>query len=107
MISQRAETARGLVGCLALVLVCLDAHATGGTITFANSSSSKIINSQTGNPVTTNDNIQAALYWAPLGSSTFTQLGAAVRVGIPLPGLFAAGTRTTGEATSGGSDTQF
>jgi hypothetical protein len=78
-----------------------------GTVTFANNSSSKIINGLTGAAVTLSDNVQAALYWAPAGSSSFKQLGAAIRVGNPLSGLFAAGTRMTGSATAGGATAQF
>ena len=71
----------------------LDAFAAGGTVNFGNHSSSKIINGHSSLPVTTNDNVRAALYWAPLGSTSFGQLGATVAVGTPLPGLFAGGTR--------------
>jgi len=97
----------GLLAGLWLVLGCLDALAAGGTVIFANNSSSKVVNGLSGNAINTNDNIQAALYWAPIGSSSFTQLGAATRVGHPLPGLFAAGTRTTDPATAGGTTAQF
>ena len=77
-----------------------------GTITFANNSSSKLINGQTGNPVATSDLVQAALYWAPVGSNLFTQVGAATSVGVPLPGLFAGGTRSV-RTNSGGATAQF
>ena len=99
-----------VVVALALVMACLrlNAQPAGGTVTFGNKGSAKVINGQTGNPVTTSDQIQAALYWAPLGSNTFVQIGSALTyVGTPLPGLFAGGTRTTGPATTGGSLAQF
>jgi uncharacterized repeat protein (TIGR01451 family) len=104
---QRPGSARWLFCLLFLTTAGLDAWAVGGTVTFANTSSSKVINGQTGNAATTADGLQAALYWAPLGSSTFTQLGAPVVVGNPVSGLFAAGTRTTGPNTIGGSAAQF
>src|SRR5437899_2265202 len=107
MNSLRSESLRALAASLALLFGGLDAQAAGGTVTLANNSSSKVINGQTTNPVTTNDSIQAALYWAPPGSSNFVQIGASAIVGIPLPGLFAGGTRTTGTGTSGGGSAQF
>jgi uncharacterized repeat protein (TIGR01451 family) len=80
---------------------------TGGTVNFGNHSSSLVINGPTSLPVTAADNIRAALYWAPLESSTFGQLGASVAVGTPLPGLFVGGTRTNGPATPGASSGLF
>jgi hypothetical protein len=77
-----------------------------GTITLANSSSSQLINGQTGNPVAASDLVQAALYWAPVGSNLFTQAGAATSVGIPLPGVFVGGTRSV-QTNSGGATAQF
>lgn len=79
----------------------------GGTVNFGNHSSSKVINGQTSSPVTTNDNVRAALYWSPLGSDTFVQIGAAVIVGAPRPGLIVGGTRTSGAATPGGDSAKF
>ena len=78
-----------------------------GTVHFASDNSTPIINSLTGQPVSTSDGIKAALYWAPAGSSNFTQIGAAVNVGVPLPGLFIGGTRKTGTATPGGENARF
>src|SRR5438105_7478683 len=101
------ERVCGLIAGWSLFFGCLNTSAAGGTVTFANNSSSNVINGQTGNPVTTNDGIHASLYWAPTGSSNFMQLGAAALIGDPLPGLFAGGTRTTGPETSGGSSGQF
>jgi len=80
-------------------------HAqSGGTVNFANDSSCKVINGQTASPAT---DVNAALYWAPTNSTSFTQVGSSVTVGIPLPGIFAGGTRTTGPATSGGAEGWF
>ena len=79
----------------------------GGTINFGNHSSSLVTNGLTSQPAAAADNVKAALYWAPLGSDTFVQLGDAAPVGTPLPGLFAGGTRTTGSAAPGGSDAKF
>lgn len=79
----------------------------GGTVNFGNHSSSLVTNRLTGAAVTPGDNVRAALYWAPLGSSTFAQLGAAATVGVPLPGLFVGGTRLSGPATAGGSKGLF
>ena len=83
-----------------------------GTVTFGNDGSCVVSNGQAGRLVTAADGIQAALYWAPLASSNFVQIGAAVNVGVPLDGLFAGGTRmATNPATSaftpGGSNAQF
>ncbi len=90
------------------VLLAAQSHAqSGGTVNFANNSSCKVLNAQTGNPVTTNDNVRAALYWGPPGAGTLVQVGASVQVGVPLPGLFAGGTRTSGIGTPGGSSGQF
>jgi hypothetical protein len=80
---------------------------TGGTVNFGNHSSSLVTNGQTSLPVTTSDNVQAALYWAPLGSESFVQLGAAVPVGTPLAGVFVGGTRTNGTDTPGGGSGLF
>ena len=85
----------------------LNAQPSAGTVTFANNSASKLINGQIGSPINTNDHVQAALYWAPTESAGFVQIGAAVAVGVPLPGLFAGGTRTTGSASPGGTVAQF
>ena len=92
--------------CLAVGGVRLFA-APAGTINFANGSSSKVINGQTATNVIAADGIKAALYWAPAGSNGFVQIGAAVTVGVPLPGLFAGGTRTNGPAAPGGTTNKF
>src|SRR5438876_1709124 len=78
-----------------------------GTVHFASDGSTRIINSLTGQPVSASDGIKAALYWAPLDSSNFTQIGAAVNVGALLPGIFIGGTRKTGLATLGGESARF
>src|SRR5260370_12298355 len=86
----------------------LNAQSGGGTVNFANNNSCKVINGGTGNPVTTNDGIRAALYWAPPGSNTLSQIGATLtNIGAPLAGLYERGTRTTGAATPGGATAQF
>src|ERR1041385_1060262 len=91
--------------CLASTLT---AHGASGTVDFANDGSAKVMNGQTGNPVATNDQIRAALYWAPMGSSTFTRIGSGyLLVGTPLAGIFAGGTIAAGAATSGGASAQF
>jgi hypothetical protein len=85
----------------------------GGTVVFGNNSSSIITNGQSGLPIRTNDGVKAALYCAPLGSSTFAKISAPVSVGvvsvqsqlIPLDGIFLGGTCSTG--LSGGSTNQF
>ena len=98
----------GALAAVAVVLAVNNAMAQpGGTVNFGNHSSSRVINGQTGLPVQAADNVRAALYWAPLASSTFVQLGATVPVGTPLPGLFVGGTRTNGPATPGGSNAKF
>jgi hypothetical protein len=79
----------------------------GGTVNFGNHNASKVMNGKTGLPVTADDAIRVALYWAPLGSEVFTRLGEPVNVGVPLPGLFVGGTRITGLATAGGGSGQF
>jgi len=78
-----------------------------GSVIFCNSSSTWASNSVTSQPVTAADGIQAALYWSPVGISNFVQIGAVTTVGTPLSGLFAAGTRVTGNATAGGATGQF
>src|ERR1039458_4687207 len=85
----------GALAAVAVILVVTNAAAQpGGTVNFGNHSSSRVINGQTSLPVSAADNVRAALYWAPLESNTFVQLGATVPVGTPLPGLFVGGTRT-------------
>jgi hypothetical protein len=81
--------------------------AAQGTVTFANEDSSKVMLGTNARPATLADNLLAALYWAPMGSNNFTQLGDAVRVGTPGPGLFFGGTRLTGPGTPGGDPAQF
>ena len=93
--------------CTAVAAIASANGQSGGTVNFGNHSFSKVINGQTSLPVTTNDTVQAALYWAPVGSDVFVPLGASVVVGMPLPGLFVGGTRTTGLATPGGSTGKF
>src|ERR1035437_8141133 len=98
----------GALAAVAVVLAATNAMAQpGGTVNFGNHGTSRVINGQTGLPVQAADNVRAALYWAPLASSTFVQLGAIVPVGTPLPGLFVGGTRTNGPATLGGSSAKF
>jgi hypothetical protein len=94
------------LGMLAAGLQCLNAMAQG-TVTFGNAGSSLMINGQTGNPVAPADGVQAALYWAPAGSTNFIQIGAAVNVGAVLPGIFAGDTCMTGTNTAGGDTAQF
>src|ERR1035441_8023775 len=98
----------GAFAAVAVVLAVTNAMAQpGGTVNFGNHSSSLVINGQTSLPVSAADNVRAALYWSPLASNTFVQLGATVPVGTPLPGLFVGGTRTNGPATLGGSSAKF
>jgi hypothetical protein len=79
-----------------------------GTVNFCNNSSTRLTIGQTGSPVSTNDHISAALYWAPTGSNGFVMIGAVLtNVGFPASGIFAGGTRTTGASTPGGSSAQF
>jgi hypothetical protein len=85
----------------------LVAQPSGGTVNFGNDNTAKVINGPTGNPVASSNNVQAALYWAPLDSTNFLQIGAAISVGVPLDGLFAGGTRTTDPGSPGGSSAQF
>jgi len=67
-----------------------------GTVHFGCDNSTPIMNGLTGLRASARDGIMIALYWAAPGSSNFVQLGAAVSVGVPLPGVFVGGTRRTG-----------
>ena len=87
-------------------LACLDLFGQG-TVHFAVNSSTPIINALSALPVKAADGIKAALYWSPLGSSNFVQIGEAVDVGVPVSGVFVGGTRTTRQATLGGARAQF
>jgi len=78
-----------------------------GTVHFAGNNSTRIINGLTGLPVTAADGVKAALYWSPLGSNKFVQIGTAVDVGVALPGVFIGGTRSAGPETPGGGRAQF
>src|SRR5512134_420101 len=98
---------RHMLLALAVVGFPASAHAEGGTVTFANHSGTKIMNSLTGGAVTNTEIVRAALYWAPSGSNDFVQIGTFVTVGIPAPGLFFGGTRISGSNTVGGTVGQF
>lgn len=94
----------------AALLVTLSVHAQG-TINFQNNAATAIINSFTGNPVASTDGLGmlVALYWAPIGSDTFVQLGGNVNMPSPSSqsGRFLGGTRTTGIETPPGELAQF
>ncbi len=92
---------------VALALPAWHALAASGTVTFANHGSSQVNNGYTSNAVTSGEGVKAALYWSPLGSNTFVQIGAVANVGISVAGVFSAGTRTNGPATTGGAIGQF
>jgi hypothetical protein len=94
-----------LLGALALGVMSSSAHAEG-TVNFCNNSSI-LLSTPSGAPITRADGVKAALYWAPMGSITFLPIGTSTDVGVPVPGLFAGGTRTTGSASSGGSLARF
>src|SRR4051812_36112485 len=94
-----------LLGAIALSVASLSAHAEG-TVNFCNNSSI-LITAPSGAPITRGDGVKAAFYWAPMGSSIFVLIGTSTDVGLPVAGLFAGGTRTTGSATSGGSLARF
>ncbi len=78
-----------------------------GTVHFGGDNSTPIINGLTRSPVAASDGIKAALYWSPIGTTNFRPLGAPVNVGIPLPGVFVGGARSTDPATPGGEKAQF
>jgi len=103
------------------VIASTDVYAQG-TVDFANSSTSYIMDAYNGGAggvatrVGVADKIAVALYWAPLtDENNLTQIGAAyagtLGTGIgnnpPGTGLFSAGTRTTGSATTAGSSAWF
>lgn len=97
-----------LSGSFVLLALTQTGHAQpGGTVHFGNDSSCRLTNGQTASPVTLTNNVKAALYWAPLGTNTFSQIGASVNVGNPLPGIFSGGTRTNDEGTIAGDVGQF
>ena len=98
-----------LAGALALLaqVGSVRAQSTNGTVNFCNDRSNLVVFLQGTNPVTASSTIKAALYWAPMGSNGFVMLGAAATVGVPLPGVFAGGTRTAGPGTAGGAVGQF
>ncbi|HWX23095.1 MAG TPA: choice-of-anchor tandem repeat GloVer-containing protein [Candidatus Binatia bacterium] len=100
---------KGFILTVSLASACLNLNAQNeGTVTFGNNSSCKLINAQTGNPVTTADGVRVSMVWSPANSNHFTQIGGTItNVGFPLPGLFVGGTRTTGPATPGGATGQF
>lgn len=89
------------------ILTAPCAGAAGGTVNFANNNSLRVTNGITGNPVALSDAIRAALYWAPLGSNTFVQIGESAIVGLPGVGLYAGGTRFAGDGTPGGASGRF
>ena len=88
-----------------LLLTVPSVSAAPGTIVFGNNNSSRVL--VNGSPVTSAANVQAALYWAPLGSVDFVALGAPTPVGSPGAGLFAGGARTCGTETPGGISGRF
>lgn len=106
------SSTRAIKGLLLSVLLfacalSLRAQTSGGTVNFANNNSVPVINGGTGAAITTANGVQAALYWAPTNFGALAQIGATAVVGVPLPGLFAAGTRTSGAATPGGATGKF
>lgn len=78
-----------------------------GTVNFANTDTTKVIDATDGQPVTAGDGIRAGLYWAAVGSTDFVQIGNVATVGVPVTGVFSGGGRTTGPATAGGAMAQF
>jgi hypothetical protein len=105
---EPAEKAKPAILAACLLFACLRLYGQqGGSANFCNNSSTLVTNGPANSPVAGADGIKAALYWAPLGSNTLVQIGAATNVGVPLPGLFAGGTRMTGSQTSGGATGQF
>lgn len=92
---------------LAVSLFGINAVAAPGTVSFANHNGSKIIDGNTGNPITAPSGVRVALYWSPLSSNNFVQIGFTTNVGVPVPGIFAGGTRTCGDSTPGGTAGQF
>jgi hypothetical protein len=101
-----ARVFTGMLG-FAILAVAAPLAIAQGTVTFANMPASLITNGPTSLPVFASNGITAALYWSPVESNAFTQLGATVLVGAPAPGLFFGGTRTTGEDTPGGAPAKF
>ena len=78
-----------------------------GMVHFGSDRSTLVINGITGQPVPAADGIKAAVYWSPLNSSNFVQLGLAVQVGLPVPGFYVGGTRATGLETPAGVRARF
>lgn len=101
------STRPGLLLSLALGVLGLNATAAPGTVVFGNHNGSKVINGHTGAAITTNMAVRVALYWSPLGTNSFAQIGPVTNVGFPVPGIFAGGTRTCGAGTTGGTAGQF
>lgn len=94
------------------LLATLSVYAQG-EVSFGNNTATRIMIDKTpvGGAVgfaAAADGIVVGLYWAPLSDpNNFRQLGAAVNVGVPLPGLFSGGTRTTGPETPEGGVARF
>src|SRR5262245_61853047 len=96
----------GSVVALLLLVWATGAYA-GGTVNFANKSSARVLNGQTGTNVVSGDNVRVGLYWSPITSNNYSMIGGYTNIGVPLPGIFAGGTRTTGPATAGGAQAKF
>jgi len=98
-----------IVGALVMLALLENALArtTNGTVNFCNNRSNVVFFLQNNYPVAAGNGIKAALYWAPVGSNDFVRLGAAATIGVPVPGIFAGGTREAGPATRGGAMGQF
>src|SRR5438067_9310736 len=93
--SKKTQTLKALLVSAAVVFASLSLFGQG-TVHLGGDNSTPIMNGLTGLPATAGDGIMVALYWAAPGSSNFVQLGAAVTVGVPLPGVFVGGTRRIG-----------
>lgn len=92
----------------AALLITASTYAQG-VVNFANNAATAIRDTD-GTSVVAGDGIRAALYWAPLSDpNNFTQIGAdsTVAVSPPVAGTFAAGSRTTGNATAPGGVARF
>ena len=78
-----------------------------GTVTFANSSSTLVMNSQTSAPLASGGSFLVALYWGATGSAEgdLVQIGSTTT--IFTAGRYSGGTRTTGNATAPGGTAVF
>jgi hypothetical protein len=74
-----------------------------GTIDVSNTATTLVIDGTDNMAAANADGLRGQLYWAPESDpNNFTPIGTVFTIGVPTPGRYAGGTKTTGNATGPG-----